>query len=507
MVATAPHKLEDFLESDAMTTLPEIALQVTEIAAAEDPDLQKLIEVVRMDPAIAGRLMKFANSALCGLRHRPASIEAAIPMLGSTLVRTLVLGFSLSQRSKVEVSLRSWARRLWRESLFQASAAECFAETIPGADAPTWFLAGLVQDLGHITMLNVSGQEYVDHVLAGDYSVPRIEREKQHYGFTHVDVSIALCERWGLPKNVIAAIRSHHSFHEVKFNGMESVTPSFELGLMAAAACCDYIESIDTSPRTSRKLVDDLTICGLNYLPRQVTEILADADYRTREMATAFTMDIGDTGSRERILTRAQKALQKIALETQLRNVILGRAGDDIGPEIIADETPQERRQSDSLPAVSEESEADLNSALPDLISRAHDDVVTLGALKIDLSSLSSPIRVNEFLETVKDNIRPSDLVFRKDDSTFVIVHTGLNVDILKKIAERIQEDLEEWQKGDGDDPPIAIGGVVSVPSGRKVPTADRFMEVLNETELASRNSASRISLQLLMGKKVMAAV
>ena len=492
MVATAAHKLEDFLQSDAMTTLPEIALRVTEIAGAEDPDLQELIEVVRMDPAIAGRLLKFANSAMFGLRNRPASIEAAIPILGSTLVRTLVLGFSLSQQTKVDVPLRSWARRLWRESLFQASAAECFAETIPGADAPTWFLAGLVQDLGHITMLNIAGQEYVDNVLDGDYAIPRVERERNHFGFTHVDVSLALCERWGLPKNVTSAIRGHHSFDEVKFNGMESFTPSFELGLMTAAACCEYIEAIDVSPQTSRKLVDDLTICGLNYLPHQVSEILADADHRAREMATAFTMDIGDTGSRENILARAQRALQKIALETQLRNISQG------GGDSAAVDSPAEDRDASS----NEHYRKDLMTQLPDLINQTHADVVTLAALKLDTKSFDCDVDSNDLLNALKANIRPTDLIFRQNDSTFVVVQVGLNCDVLQKIAARIQSEIEEVSGASH----VAIGGIVSIPSGRKVPKPDRFLEVLDDAEKAACESSDRISMQLLMGKRVVPA-
>ena len=495
MVATATHKLEDFLQSDAMTTLPEIALRVTQIAGAEDPDLQELIEVVRMDPAIAGRLLRFANSAMFGLRNRPASIEAAIPMLGSTLVRTLVLGFSLSQRTKVDVPLRSWARRLWRESLFQASAAECFAETIPGADAPTWFLAGLVQDLGHITMLNVAGLDYVENVLDGDYAVPRVEREKSHFGFTHVDVSLALCEHWGLPKNVTTAIRGHHSFDEVKFNGMESVTPSFELGLMTAAACCEYIEAIDSSPQTSRKLVDDLTICGLNYLPHQVTEILADADYRTREMATAFTMDIGDSGSRENILAKAQRALQKIALETQLRNISSGGVSENTSSTPVED-TCDTESGSDS------QYRTDLKVQLPELLSQTHADVVTLAALMVDTKSVDCDVDQNRLLDALKNNVRPTDLIFQQSESCFVVVQVGLNCDMLQKIAARIQSELQE-QSGNSK---IAVGGTVSVPSGRKVPTPERFVEVLNDTELAARESSDRISLQLLMGKRVVPA-
>lgn len=112
MSASSTSSLEKLLASDQVPSLPEVAVRIIEIAQQEDPDTLELIRTVRTDPAIAGRVLKFANSALFGLRTRPSSIEAAIPMLGTTLVRTLVLGFSLAEQSSPSSSLKPWFRQL-----------------------------------------------------------------------------------------------------------------------------------------------------------------------------------------------------------------------------------------------------------------------------------------------------------------------------------------------------------------------------------------------------------
>lgn len=85
--------LEKLLASDQVPSLPEVVMRNIEIAQQEDPDTQELIRTVRTDSANAGRVLKFANSALFGVRTRRSSIEAAVPLLGTTLLRTLVLGF------------------------------------------------------------------------------------------------------------------------------------------------------------------------------------------------------------------------------------------------------------------------------------------------------------------------------------------------------------------------------------------------------------------------------
>ena len=121
--------LRNILESDRLPTLPEVARRVVEIARSPEPDLGELTSVIRADAVIAARLLRTVNSALFGLRHRSASIDAAIPLLGVTLVRTLVLGFSLADH-RGKASLRSLYRQLWRVSLINACTAELLAERL-----------------------------------------------------------------------------------------------------------------------------------------------------------------------------------------------------------------------------------------------------------------------------------------------------------------------------------------------------------------------------------------
>ncbi|MCP4509851.1 MAG: HDOD domain-containing protein, partial [Fuerstiella sp.] len=182
MSAATTLSLEKLLASDQVPSLPEVAVRIIQIAQEEDPDTQELIAAIRTDPAIAGRVLKFANSALFGLRTRASSIDAAVPMLGMTLVRTLVLGFSLAEQSNPSASLKPWYRRLWKETLFQASAAEYMGEQNTASDAPTWFLGGLLQDIGQLAMLSVYEDQYVTNVLDVDSSSSRVGREVDHFG-------------------------------------------------------------------------------------------------------------------------------------------------------------------------------------------------------------------------------------------------------------------------------------------------------------------------------------
>ncbi len=164
-----PLSLEAILSSERLPSLPEVAARVVEIARDSDPDFDRLVEAIRIDPAIAGRILKTANSALLGMRTRAGSIEQAVPRLGTTMVRTLVLSFCLAEYQTKSLDLRRYYQHLWRESLTQAAVAETLAERQGGkVDSANWFLAGLLQDIGRLALLHTLRDEYVDNVLEVD---------------------------------------------------------------------------------------------------------------------------------------------------------------------------------------------------------------------------------------------------------------------------------------------------------------------------------------------------
>ena len=491
--------IDDVLASDQIPSLPEVALRIIEIAQQDDPDTRELINVVRTDPAIAGRILKFANSALFGLRHRPSSIEAAVPMLGTTLVRTLTLGFSLARQNPASDSLKPWFRQLWRESLFQASAAEFLAEKVDGADPPTWFLTGLLQDVGQMAMLNVAQVEYYQHVLDRGRAESRLKLEQDHFGFTHVDVSVALCRRWNLDTSMVTAIARHHKIEEAS----NPETPALSFALATAACCSEYMEAIHDRLESTRGDVERHLIGGFECLPHEIPQLLAEMDKRASALAAGFSVDIGDLPSRERILARAQSVLRDIALESQLRN-ITGVDPKPVDGEDEIDRSEWKEWLDDDLSTCNRRY---LDRALPIELEKAHANAAAVGLLKIDFSAATETaenVDASEAIAVIKDAVRPSDSVTRTSATTAILILPGLNYDVLSRIAERIQNQINErLDIPDNDASSPAVGGVVVVPAGRKVTKSALALSTLEaSTEEASDLSSSRVAFQLLMGKK-----
>lgn len=487
--------LDEVLASDQVPSLPEVALRIIEIAQEEDPDTQELIRVVRTDPAIAGRILKFANSALFGLRHRPTSVDAAVPMLGTTLVRTLTLGFSLARQTPVSEGLRPWFAQLWREGLFQAAAAELLAERVEGADPPTWFLGGLLQDVGQLALLNVAQVEYFRQVLDQGRSQSRLQLERDNFGFTHVDVSVALCRKWNLEQDIVAAITSHHCIER----DLGESSAGLKLALATASCASEYMEAIHERLETAREDVEHCLLHGFGVLPHQIAQLLAEVDRRASALAAGFSVNIGDLPPRERILARAQSVLRRIALESQLRKL----DGTPVAERSDRLDREQLREWLDDDLATC--NRRFMDRTLPEQLDRAHAAGAAVGLLKVDFATAAeSELPVDSVIEVIKEAVRPSDNVIRTSPHAAVVILPGLNYDLLTGIAARIQEQVnEQLNIPDDDEAAPTIGGVVVLPAGRKVAKTEVAIRALDaSTEQARRLSSSRVAFQLLMGKK-----
>ncbi|MCA9051936.1 MAG: HDOD domain-containing protein [Planctomycetaceae bacterium] len=506
MTVAAIQSMDDLLCSDQVPSLPEVALRVIQIAQQPDPDTRELIRTIRTDPAIAGRVLKFANSALFGLRNRPSSIEAAVPMLGTTLVRTLVLGFTLARQTKTTEALQPWFRQLWRESLFQAAAAEYLAERSGSADAPTWFLGALLQDVGQLALLNAFETEYAERVLEVENAESRVEREQRAFGFTHVDISVALVRRWNLETSLVDAIAAHHKLPAGLSPRMRS---DIKFGLSAASACAEYMDAVSDRLEATRTDVERclVEVCGV--IPHDVYPVLAEIDIRSAELAGGFSVDIGSVPPRERLLAMAQSTLRKISMEEQLRMVDrrVASAAAHISEE-VDDDSPCEQWREWLDTDTSVYNVRYLQSALPMQITKAHTEGVVTGVMEVCLlpflTAHDGVCDLERVSRILLDSVRPADHVARLSDHSFAILVSGLNHDMLAQIANDLQSRLAEvLDLPDGADDSPVIGGVVVVSSSRKPATPDLVMKTLAESTATANRQQNRIHFQLVVGNKV----
>lgn len=508
---SVPASLETILASDRLPSLPEVAFRVLEIARRPDPDFQELSEAIRLDPAIAGRVLRTANSALLGMKTRATSIEAAVPRLGTTMVRALVLGFCLADSQKGNsLALRPWYQRLWRESLYQAAAAEALAEREQGrVDPGNWFLAGLLQDIGRLAMLNVCGEDYVEHVLDVPTGLTQVELEQRHYGFNHIDVSIALCQRWNLDEAIIQAITSHHAAaHRIVPLRFISST-SLVAGLITASHIAEYLEDVGHNLSRSRQNFERLLMQVFALPANDIFRLLADIDTRVGEIAATFAVDIGHTHSLEAILAEAQALLSQIAVNSQLRlvNAHLRPEPADSGRvrPAASGQTPTaaiDPRWQDGLTHTF--SRAWLEQALHPTLVQAYEQQLPVGLLLFGLGASGQPAQTGrgagsgeaesvlvQTAELLRQSVRLSDSVVRWSPQEFAILMTDINVDMLYLTADQLRRRFLRTTAGSATTPATGcrVAAVLCPPSSARPAAAGLLLKTAERLLAETRGS------------------
>lgn len=199
------------LKAGGMLPSPKgVALAVLELTQRNDANIQSLTHLVQTDPAMAGRILRYANAVHGGSLRHIASLSHAIVFLGLFRVRQIALGFSLVDHYRSGTCASFDYIGYWTASLATAITAQQLAAQ---AQCPPdeSFTCGLLSGIGRLALATVFPVEY-DELLARNLDLKtQSELEYDQFGLDHALLSAELLADWGLPEIFHQAVR-HHEF-------------------------------------------------------------------------------------------------------------------------------------------------------------------------------------------------------------------------------------------------------------------------------------------------------
>jgi HD-like signal output (HDOD) protein len=95
MVLSSNPRFDELKTTGKLPSPSGVALAIIELCRRDSVNMDEIAHAVRADPALSGRVIKFANAAVHGPRRPVVSVIEAIKLVGVSTVRQLVLGFSL----------------------------------------------------------------------------------------------------------------------------------------------------------------------------------------------------------------------------------------------------------------------------------------------------------------------------------------------------------------------------------------------------------------------------
>ncbi len=201
-LAAAPSfDLEAVLASiETMATQKPVAAQIVSIAGSDDTDARGLARVLGSDAALAGRVMKLANSAYFGMRGRVTSLQFAVTVVGFTTVRTMatVALTDLDDESRLP-------RDFWRMSTCVALGASTLAPRF-GERPQDALCLGLLAPLG-VALLHHNDEEgYAELSAAEPTAAGRRAAEVRRYGLHAYRLTAVALEHWGFPPSMVTPL-------------------------------------------------------------------------------------------------------------------------------------------------------------------------------------------------------------------------------------------------------------------------------------------------------------
>jgi len=213
LTADSPHPVDVVARQvKEISTLPQVALKVIEVARDPDAGAADLKAVVEGDPALSARVLRIVNSASCGVRSTVTNLHQAISYLGFSQVRNLAMTASVSEIFKKDEQVGSYCRSaLWRHLVSVGICARMVASRCRIPDFEDAFLAGLLHDIG----INLEDQRvharFSDMIGSLGEGLSLSASEREWLGFDHCLLGERIAEAWGFPPTVRDAIRFHHS--------------------------------------------------------------------------------------------------------------------------------------------------------------------------------------------------------------------------------------------------------------------------------------------------------
>ncbi len=199
-------------ELDSISTAPAILMPLLEMLRmpSENIRIEKIVELVSYDAAIAAQCLRLANSPLFG-RRQTETVRSAVMALGLEKVRSILFGLCVNR----VIPPDKWvldADAFWRHSLGCALVTQRMAKRIEYSEPEKAYLAGLLHDIGFLVNSLLYTEGFRECLRrAAEQHVALDVIEEQLLGFTHCESGRLLSEHWGLPKDLADAAGCHHN--------------------------------------------------------------------------------------------------------------------------------------------------------------------------------------------------------------------------------------------------------------------------------------------------------
>jgi HD-like signal output (HDOD) protein len=187
--------------------LSDSFVRIKELIDDESSTIDDIADVILLDPALAGTILKLANSSFFNYPGKIDTVSKAVLVLGITEVYNLVIAFFTSKAFKNINAEQDYLDGFWCKSIDCALIIKYIGVKLGIQNAERLFILGLLHNLGELVVQQLSAEKVIAANLFTKDELPW-QKQSETLGFTFGECSAELLKQWQLPFTIIEPIRN-----------------------------------------------------------------------------------------------------------------------------------------------------------------------------------------------------------------------------------------------------------------------------------------------------------
>ncbi|OAI17626.1 histidine kinase [Methylomonas lenta] len=215
---TPPLDMRDTISQiRSLPPLPGSAVRIINLISDPKADVDKLAEIIEMDPLLTAQIMRWSTSSLYGYRGKITTIrEAIIRVLGFNFVFDMALGLAVMAPLKAPKTGVIGTRMFWIHALASSRLMMKLATKLPaelGLKQQEVFLAALLHNIGFPLLGYQFPDEFfhLERLIRVNPNLSIYNLETFAFGVNHAQIGTWLMNAWSMPKLISDIVYHHHN--------------------------------------------------------------------------------------------------------------------------------------------------------------------------------------------------------------------------------------------------------------------------------------------------------
>lgn len=197
---------------DALPPLPKTLIELQEFKKKNVQEPLELLTILERDPLILATLLKVANSAMFGFRHKVETTKKAIELIGINF--TLSIAFGSAIKSTLNTNLDAYGLNSEEFLELANMSSNLLSKWVGQWDfklKEEMLLPVFLQETGKFVLSDIAkekglNEKFFETIKSSPEDISKHEQE--FFGATSSQVSSTIFKQWGLDEDLVKAIAS-----------------------------------------------------------------------------------------------------------------------------------------------------------------------------------------------------------------------------------------------------------------------------------------------------------